>query len=366
MRIFIIDTYYPSFLKSFYTKKPYLKNASYGKQKKTLLDEQFGTADFYSKNLEKLGYKAEEFIANNEILQKRWAKEHNLAYQKGFFQSIPKVRNYFKPIWVEKILEAQIKEFEPDIIYSQNLYFLKPKFLYKIKKNSKLLVGQIASPIPDKNYLQLYDLILTSFSHYVNKFKSIGIKGEYLKFGFEHTIISRLSKQANQYCAVFIGGFTNRHKKGTELLEHLARKVKIDFWGYGIDNLNPNSPILKNYHGEAWGLEMYNILFNSEICINRHIDVAENYANNMRLYEATGCGTTLITDYKKNLGELFKIGQEIEAYSSKKELVEKINYYLNHNKERKKIAKAGQKRTLKEHAYRQRMKELVKILEKYL
>ena len=33
----------------------------------------------------------------------------------------------------------------------------------------------------------------------------------------------------------------------------------------------------------------------AKITINRHIDVSENYANNMRLFEASGCGALLIS-----------------------------------------------------------------------
>jgi spore maturation protein CgeB len=92
----------------------------------------------------------------------------------------------------------------------------------------------------------------------------------------------------------------------------------------------------------------------------------ENFANNMRLYETTGVGTMLLTDRKTNLGELFKVGKEIEDYGSKEELVEKINYYLKYDKKRKDIATAGQKRTLRDHTYKKRMTELIRILERYI
>ncbi len=110
---------------------------------------------------------------------------------------------------------------------------------------------------------------------------------------------------------------------------------------------------------------MYKILLKSKIIINRHIDIAEDYANNMRLFEATGCGAMLITDEKKNLGEIFKVGKEIITYSDVDDLIEKLKYYLKNDKEREKIAKAGQRRTLKDHVYEKRMKELVGILNKY-
>jgi len=94
--------------------------------------------------------------------------------------------------------------------------------------------------------------------------------------------------------------------------------------------------------------------------------VAERYANNMRLYEATGVGTLLLTDSKQNLRELFEPGEEVVTYDGPEDLAEKIRYYLKHDEERRRIAAAGQARTLREHTYARRMKELVQILERAL
>ena len=104
----------------------------------------------------------------------------------------------------------------------------------------------------------------------------------------------------------------------------------------------------------------------SRITVNVHIDVAENFANNMRLYEATGCGALLITDQKDNLSELFAPGTEIIAYRSPGEAVEYIKYYMDHPEEVAAIAQAGQERTLRDHTYRHRMEELEGILKRYL
>ena len=366
MKIFIIDTYYKSFLNDFYKKNHKLRYQKYEKQKNSLLTEQFGTADFYSKNLKKLGHQAEEFIVNNEILQKQWAKEHNIKYKRNYFHKIPKLKWLIKSDWKERILEAQIEDFKPDIIYCQSLNAVNPIFLKKIKKKCKLLVGQIASSLPSEEYLPIYDLILTSFPHYVQRFRNNNINSEYFKIGFEKTILNKLSVSKQKYNTTFVGGISNFHHNGTKLLEFLSKKIKIDIWGYGTKNLLKNSLIHKNHHGLAWGLNMYNILYNSKISINRHINASENNANNMRLYETTGVGSMLITDEKDNLGDLFEIGKEIEVYSTKEELTKKIDYYLSHEEERKKIALAGQKRTLRDHTYEIRMKELIEILNKHL
>ena len=111
---------------------------------------------------------------------------------------------------------------------------------------------------------------------------------------------------------------------------------------------------------------MYEVLYNASIALNNHISVAREYANNMRLYEATGVGTLLVTDAKDNLASLFEPGKEVVAYHSPEEAIEIIDYYLGHKEERNAIAKAGQERTLREHTYRHRMQELIDILSRLL
>jgi len=94
--------------------------------------------------------------------------------------------------------------------------------------------------------------------------------------------------------------------------------------------------------------------------------MAASYANNMRLFEATGVGTLLITDWKVNLHEMFKPGDEVIVYRSPEECTELARYYLEHDDEREAIAHAGQERTSREHTYCHRMRELVDIVSKYV
>ena len=80
----------------------------------------------------------------------------------------------------------------------------------------------------------------------------------------------------------------------------------MEIFGYGANKLPINSFVRKNHKGIKWGLDMYKILGRSKISFNRHINTAENNANNMRLYEATGMGSLLLTDMKDNLHNLLK------------------------------------------------------------
>ena len=160
----------------------------------------------------------------------------------------------------------------------------------------------------------------------------------------------------------FVGGISRHHNKAIPLLERLARETGIQFFGYGAESLEPGSAIVARHRGEVWGLEMYRTLARSRVTLNRHINVAENYANNMRLYEATGVGAMLLTDRKDNLGELFQVGREVVDYQSPDEAIELIRYYGEHAEEAAAIARAGQQRTLREHTYARRMEELLPIL----
>ena len=140
------------------------------------------------------------------------------------------------------------------------------------------------------------------------------------------------------------------------------RRSPVEVWGYGAAaSGGPGA-----YHGEAWGLEMYEVLAHSRISLNRHIDVAEGHANNMRLFETTGVGALLLTESAPNLTDLFALGEEVVAYDDEDDLVEKIEHYLEHDDERIAIAAAGQRRTLGNHTYRQLMVELASILEERL
>jgi spore maturation protein CgeB len=151
-----------------------------------------------------------------------------------------------------------------------------------------------------------------------------------------------------------------------EWLERVCRDAPVSIWGQGVEELSAGSPIRPAFHGPAWGLDMFRILSSSRITLNHHIGIAGAFANNMRLYETTGVGSLLLTDWKQNLGEMFEPGVEVAVYRNAEECAEKIRYYLANEEERARIAHAGQQRTLGEHSYRQRMVQLVGLVEALL
>lgn len=373
MRIALLDTYYPRFLATHYAAHPGLAREAYTRQRQDLTDQVFGTSDFYSRHLRAMGHDAQDLIVNCTPLQKTWAQEHRVRYS-PLALKLPQ-RLLRLPVlgpWLSalpglvEIAVEQVKATRPDVLYCQDLWFLPPQKLAELRPYAKLIVGQIASPLPPEAYLKGYDLILTSFPHFVPRLRAMGVASEYFRIGFDTRVLDLLGTVEKDIDASFVGGISRHHGKALPMLEYLARSTPIEFFGYGAGSLSRSSPIVARHHGEVWGLDMYRALARSRVTLNRHINVAENYANNMRLYEATGVGALLITDQKDNLGELFEVGKEVVAYSSPEEAAELIRYYIAHPVEASEIARAGQARTLREHTYQRRLVELVPVLDQYL
>ena len=108
----------------------------------------------------------------------------------------------------------------------------------------------------------------------------------------------------------------------------------------------------------AFGLAMYQVLHDSGATLNVHADSSPRFASNMRLFEATGVGTCLVTDWKENLESLFELDREVVAYRSVEELEEKLRWLESAPTERDAIAAAGRKRALREHTYAHRAERL--------
>ena len=115
----------------------------------------------------------------------------------------------------------------------------------------------------------------------------------------------------------------------------------------------------------VYGRDMYDVLRRSRITLNSHIDVARGSATNLRLFEATGVGTFLMTDHLTDLHLLFEPAREVGTYRSVSQCLDQLNYWFTRDAEREEIARAGQARCLRDHNYHNRAEHLVALLEKW-
>lgn len=365
MRFLIINTDYPDFLRQLYARNPGLEHRPYQEQLKVRNDSLFGVSDFYPRNLRLLGHEAEEVHVNNTFLQRAWASEHRVkaAVIPTHISSLIDMVRRRRGGWFCSILEAQIRHYRPDVIVNHAIGELPSGFWKQLRSSFGLLVGQLAAPIPPSEDFHNYDLMLSSLPNFVSRFRLQGVKAELFRLGFDPRVLKLVGEIDRDISVSFVGSLSMDHKGRMEWLERLCNHVDVRVWGPGVAGLPANSAVRKAYQGEAWGAEMYRVLRRSRLTLNYHIGIAEDFANNMRLYEATGVGACLVTDWKQNLGEMFGPGKEVLAYKSTEECIELIRHHLDHDAERTAVANAGHDRTLREHTYLQRMQELVEIVK---
>ena len=79
----------------------------------------------------------------------------------------------------------------------------------------------------------------------------------------------------------------------------------------------------------------------------------------LRAMDIMGCGGFLLTNYQQDFLEYFEPGIDYIYYSSKKELLYLTDYYLNHEEERKQIARNGYQKVKEGHTYTDRIKQLL-------
>ena len=347
-------TIYFEFLQQFLYQNPGYGFLSYGELYDKFTNTLYGLSNYYAKHMEALGNEAQDIFASFEPLQKAWATENGVEYTEKH--------------WLKEIVLAQIQAFQPDVLYLQDLYLFDQRFRQQLREACKkrvLLIGWRSAPVEDFSVFGDLDLLVTAAPHFIRQMQKHGIKAVLIPLAFEDTVLDVVNPtQRRDLSFTFIGTVGSSHGIHSErysMMERLMGFTPLQVWSSVSE-----SPLLQSYPGRfsnpVFGLKLYEVLARSKIGFNCHIDCAEDYAGNIRLYETTGMGACLITDWKINLHELFEPDVEVVTYRSAGECIEKVKYLLDHEDVRQSIATAGQKRTLKDHTYVQRVARLNELI----
>jgi spore maturation protein CgeB len=119
-------------------------------------------------------------------------------------------------------------------------------------------------------------------------------------------------------------------------------------------------------HPPVYGLDFYDLLSRSDVSLNVEADINMGATANMRMFEATGMGTCLLTEQTPNIVDLFEPDREVVTYGSTEECIEKSRFLLNNPKVRREIAAAGRARTLRDHTVEQRCVEIDSLFQRFV
>ncbi|MET4036881.1 MULTISPECIES: glycosyltransferase [unclassified Bradyrhizobium] len=390
MRILVLNADYARFLAWQYQRQPGLADTDYATQMAARNASLFSVADFYSRNFAKLGHVAADIHVNNARMQTAWAHERGIAVEpppppvgiardvvpEWLHRAVAPFKPVLRPLarkvglsprldeQSERILLAQIEEFKPDLVLNQDLFHVDTGLARRIKQIGRpILIGQIGvSPSRGEDWT-VYDLMISQMAHVVNIFRAGGARAEVVHLAFEPENLDVLPPAPPRSIDIsFVGAVSADHQQRVAQLEAVARRYDLKLFGSGLNALPASSPLHRCYQGEVWGVEMYQALRSSRITLNSHIDMAGPEAGNARLFEATGVGTFLLTDFKDNLHTLFEPDREVVTWRSVDECVAMIDRYLADEPAREAIAKAGQAKTLSSHTFRQRVGDILNFV----
>lgn len=96
--------------------------------------------------------------------------------------------------------------------------------------------------------------------------------------------------------------------------------------------------------------------------VNNNSAMIEALSPNPRTFEIAASGTLQLVDARSDIASFYTPGVEIETFSSQEELLGKIDFYLNHEKERREMVLRALDRTLREHTYTHRINELLTVV----
>jgi spore maturation protein CgeB len=406
MKMLHISTFYPEYWKKFYNQRPFLVKQGYEAQHAALLYDCFGWSDFWRNACNPLGYEVKEIIANVKPLQHRWAREKGIKLTKN---------------WLLDIVFKQVENYAPTILFIDDYITFSRGWIEKVKQSFssiKLVLGWCGAPFQDTKVFKAYDVVLSCIPELVSQFHAMGHRSEHLNHAFDPRILERINIRNNpQLDFLFIGQISRgnqHHLQREKILERLVQEIPIRIYSqtqlptwknqlkilarlsfYEVIQLSKKigisekpltlipkvsqyfdldkkyvylkNPILQPFiQDPVFGLEMFQVLQNSKVSFNNHIDISPRSASNMRLFEATGVGTCLITDWKENLHTIFDPDIEVVTYKSADECIEKAQWLLANPQKQMEIAIAGQQRTLKEHTFQHRAEKLNELIVKEL
>ncbi len=367
IRLLKASPFYPGFIQGVYETTPGLKQATYAEQWRALMAGCFGWTDSWKTHLESTGqFEVIELVTNAEFLQKAWALERGVTFSEDR--------------WSSEIIMAQVRHYRPDAFFPHDSSTLDKRVWLALKEELPALVviGYDGVAICDPARFEGCDLLLACSEIITEVYAKAGFDTHFFKLGFETSVLEKLRPGRDLYPISFIGGINlgaNGHNRRLQLLENLIQKVPLDLFLQAphasggllflLSNLRRGQwatallrgprqvlrllKLQRRNRGALYGLPMYQALADSGMTLNIHIDAAGPRAANMRLFEGTGVGTCLVTDWKENLVQFFEPDYEVVTFKSLAECQDKVGYLLRNETERRKIGRAGQRRTLKDH-----------------
>ena len=285
---------------------------------------------------------------------------------------------------INRELVQKVKRIDPDVLLVYRGTHINKETLFEIKTYSDRIFlvsynnddpfSKKASGLLWRHFkrsLSYYDMNFVYRDHNIEDYTAAGARNihllrSYYIPGRNHFVeLDNEDAKKFQCDVVFAGHYEN---DGREKYVEEIVKNKIDFKLFGPEwnNVVKKSGYLKKYHPVRMVLDNE---YNKALCGSKialaFLSKLNRDTYTRRCFEIPATKTFMLSEYSDDLACLFEEGVEAEFFRSKKELVEKIHYYLKNPDKRTLIAEKGFERIVKDgHDVISRMKQAVDLINR--
>lgn len=269
----------------------------------------------------------------------------------------------------EQFIEAH-KKLTPNVTLIIKGLGIKPETIDEIRKNCDTKIigwifdvtlgGTLVKDCADYvSLLKKFDKFYTIDNDAITELKELGVNAYWLTEGcysmmHKEQILNSVQKRKYGADVVFIGSLGSIHTNREKILTRLIEEgINVKVYGevyYTADN-EPSW-----LHGIHTGLsvinEMHSTVVNSSkivLGIDGWPDRSKSWS--ARLQRTLCAGGFYLTTHTKDIEQHFVPGKHLDTYKTDDEMVEKMLYWLQHDKEREEIAKAGQNLVLEKYNF---------------
>ncbi|MFC1739006.1 glycosyltransferase [Planctomycetota bacterium] len=300
----------------------------------------------------RLGHDVQRFSYRNIMLQSSWIKSKKFAKR-------------FAKKGTDKTLLEQVKSYHPDIVLFLNVKDLDHNTIAAMREviPKTVFVGRDNEPFPEKipgrleTSRQMDIVVAANAGKWLKSYKKAGIPVCAFIPNPCDPDIQRPYEVEDKWKSdiIFTGKVehTNidRDVDRQDLLVRLSKMPNAKLYGcFGNPKIN--------------GIEVFYAISGAKIALSINI------ANNVRLYHSDrlvnclACGTFTLAKKVPDSDLLFQDGVHLKYFDNADEFFELADWYLHHEKERERIAKAGMERAHKEFNCEKIAQYVLDVVEK--
>ena len=267
-------------------------------------DGDFFLADDLKQGLEKLGYQV-SYRYREDYEDLRLQDVGNVLYLKGYydFEHLPDVK----------------ADKRKRVLYLYYVEGLHPEILKEVDvvaSASQKIIEEIVKPA--------------------------GVKAVFApQFTNPERFKPALQDESKKTSVLFVGSNHSGHgRKSVDYAELCQANLSVfgKFWNKSLDPKYLKGGYIDND-------ELYQYYANADIVLNDHREDMRHYGFvSNRIYDVTASGGFVLTDYLPEIEQAY--GDSVATYKDYDEFKEKLEFYLNHPEERKKMIEKARKITL--------------------